>query len=319
VGAVSSFATRRLIDAAATLDPPERALVNLWVNQGLDDAEVARMTGMSHSVIAERRTRIVEHLSDELGLPPEDIRNALNKIVPALEDASTELEAPSGNGSAVAGAEAAPDFETAEEAATEPEAPAEAQAPEEAPKEASTDTIARSSSRRRPLLWAALTLVVLVVLIVVLTSGGSSRHQRPAATSTRSVATAPAVSTGQSPPRTSTSAPLLGVPGGPAHATGTVAVSRNGSTVKLDLSVRNLPPATHGHYEVWLYDSLIYSEDLGRLRGAATHVSLRIPADAGRYHWIDVSFQPVGRVFHSGESFLRSANPLFGKATPSSP
>jgi hypothetical protein len=298
VGAVSSIATRRLIDAAATLDPPERALVNLWVNQGLDDAEVARMTGMSDSVIAARRTRIVEQLSDELGLPPEDIRSALNKIVPAPEDASTELEAPSGNGSAGA-AEAAPDLETAEAAPTDKTSP--------------------SSSRRRPLLWAALILVVLVVLIVVLTSGGSSRHRRPAATSTRPVATAPAASTGQSPPTTSTSAPLLVVPGGPAHATGTVAVSRTGSTVKLNLSVRNLPPPVHGHYEVWLYDSLIYSEDLGRLRDGATRLSLRIPADAGRYHWIDVSSQPVGRVFHSGESLLRSTNPLFGKATPSSP
>ena len=90
MGAVTSLATRRLIDAAATLDPPERALVNLWVNRGLDDAEVARMTGMSDSVIAERRTRIVEQLSDELGLPPEDVRSALNELVPAPQDPSAE-------------------------------------------------------------------------------------------------------------------------------------------------------------------------------------------------------------------------------------
>ena len=117
-----------------------------------------------------------------------------------------------------------------------------------------------------------------------------------------------------------TPAALAVVPGGPAQATGSVKVARVGATIRLDLSVSNLPPASsHGHYEVWLYDSLIYSEDLGRLRNGVTHVSFRTPADAAHYPWIDVSFQPSGRVFHSGESILRSINPLAAKATPSSP
>ena len=139
---MTSLATRRLIDAAATLDAPERALVNLWVNRGLDDAEVARMTGMSESVIAERRTRIVERLSDELGLPAGDVRSALNELVPAPQDAWTELEATDDNGSAGT-AEVAPDSEPP------------------------PDPTLRSSSWRRSLLWAALALVVLAVLIVV--------------------------------------------------------------------------------------------------------------------------------------------------------
>ena len=160
--------------------------------------------------------------------------------------------------------------------------------------------------------------MALVVLIVVLTSGGSSRPPRQVATSARPVATSPGASTGQSPPTPSTSVPLRVVPGGPAHATGTVALSRSGGTIRLNLSVSNLPTPARGHYEVWLYDSLIYSEDLGRLGNGATHVSFSVPADARRYPWVDVSFQPVGRVFHSGESLLRSTNPLFGRATPSS-
>jgi hypothetical protein len=288
---VSRLATRRLIDAAATLEPPERALMNLWVNQGLGDAEVARMTGMSESVIAERRARIVEHLTEELGLPPEDIRAALDTIVPGPETASPEPEAPSVNGSAAMAAEAAPDGDEA--------APS------------------RSSPSRRRLLWAGLTLVVLVVLIVALTSGGSSRRPRSAVASTRSATPAPAGTSAQSQPPNS-SAPLLVLSGGPTRATGSVKVNRIGHTVRLDLSVRNLPPAaSHGHYEVWLYDSLIYSEDLGRLRAGVTHVSLRMPADAGHYRWIDVSFQPLGRVFHSGESILRSTNPLAAKVKPS--
>jgi len=79
--------------------------------------------------------------------------------------------------------------------------------------------------------------------------------------------------------------------------------------------VSNLPPASHGHYEVWLYDSLVSSEGLGSLRTGVTRLSLRVPANARRYPWIDISFQPLGNVFHSGESVMRSANPLFGKPT----
>jgi hypothetical protein len=79
---MNDFASGRLIDAAATLDPADRALWNLWVNRGLDDAAVARMTGMSSETIAGRRARVVEHLGAVLDQPAQNVLTALTEIVP---------------------------------------------------------------------------------------------------------------------------------------------------------------------------------------------------------------------------------------------
>ena len=75
-----NLATRRLIDASATLPAADRALLSLWTQRGLNDAAMARMTGMTPAAIVERRERIVGALSAELGLPPEDISGALAGI-----------------------------------------------------------------------------------------------------------------------------------------------------------------------------------------------------------------------------------------------
>src|SRR5665213_4245292 len=79
---MTRFATRRLIDAAAKLDPADRALLNLWVNRGLDDERLTELTGMSIDALHARREKIVAQLAAELGLPDEDIRGALAQISP---------------------------------------------------------------------------------------------------------------------------------------------------------------------------------------------------------------------------------------------
>lgn len=71
------LATRRLIHATAALPPVDRALLNLWVNRGLEDRQLARMAGLSVAVVAKRRAGIVDALSIELGLPPTEIEAAL--------------------------------------------------------------------------------------------------------------------------------------------------------------------------------------------------------------------------------------------------
>src|SRR5664280_518641 len=63
---MSRLATRRLIDAAASLEAADRALLNIWMSRGLDDADLARMTGMTEATIAGRRERIVAQLSTVL-------------------------------------------------------------------------------------------------------------------------------------------------------------------------------------------------------------------------------------------------------------
>lgn len=134
-------ASRRLIDASASLDPAERALLNIWVNRGLDDTAVARMTGMSAAAVAARRDRIIAGLSRELGLPPDDIRTAL-----------ADLETPADHAEA-AGASTQPS-----PAATTLPAAAE---PANAANQARGRRVARGA-------LAALAAAVVVVLLLVL-------------------------------------------------------------------------------------------------------------------------------------------------------
>jgi hypothetical protein len=102
---------------------------------------------------------------------------------------------------------------------------------------------------------------------------------------------------------------LAGLPGGLAHASGSVKLSGKLKNLKLNLRVRGLPAADAGHYEVWLYNTVIDSRPLGRLRNGHHRLTVHLPANARHYRWIDISFQPVGAVNHSGESELRASNP----------
>jgi hypothetical protein len=305
---VNRFATRRLIDASATLDAADRALLNIWVNRGLDDGALARMTGLSVATIAQRRARVIAQLSDELGLPPEHVRSALTEIAVVPDSPPDDPAARGITLTPSARAPATVNLLTR---------PAEAHG-----RAAPPDTAAPAPRRRW--MWVALVAIVLIaaiVLVIVLGSGGSggSGH-RHATTATQARASAQTVSSAATPapaptPTATESRALVALPGGLRRATGTVAIAGTSPNLDLNLSVRNLPPLSHGHYEVWLYESLIYSQPLGRLRAGVTPMSVALPRDARRYPWIDVSIQPPGAVFHSGDSVLRAANPRFAEGS----
>lgn len=281
-------ATSRLMEATASLPPADRALVNLWVNRGLDDAALAALLRISEEAIAGRRARIVEHVSATLGLPPDHVRAALNEITVASTSENGDAAVP-----------APPVREaTAANSTAEPE------------------VIPTPRERRRPQRWrlglTTLVIAAVCVLVVALASSGTGHRRRltGARTSTHTVPTSPRGST------TSSGGDVLStLPGGTSHASGSVAMSPG---LRLSLRVSNLAPASQGHYEIWLYNSVTNSVPLGRLRAGVNQLSLPLPQGAAGYHWIDISFQPVGAVFHSGESLLRAANPLFGKAASSS-
>jgi hypothetical protein len=323
---VTKVATTRLIDASAVLEPADRALVNLWVNRGLDDAAVARMTHTSEAAIAERRARIVEQLSAELGLPPENVGAALAEITLTPEgpdtDTDTDVASADSNGSADLSTETETETETPEPAETDPEVAG----PEVGAAEPEPDGASQQRRRRRPVLLVLVALVAVVVLVIVLTSGGAGHRRVPtpttasattsaSATTTSTTATGPASSTGTTPAADA----LTPLPGGLTGVHGTVGITRHGGNLTLNLRVTPLRSPVNGHYEVWLYNSLLSSEPLGRLRSGVTDLVLRLPAGAKRYRWIDVSFQPLGDTYHSGESVLRARNPLLGgAASPSS-
>jgi hypothetical protein len=143
-----------------------------------------------------------------------------------------------------------------------------------------------------------------VIVVVAIVSHGSGGSAAPASHAPPSPTAAATRSPGD---------PLVVLPGGPAHVTGTALVTGSASSLRLHLSVSNLPAEPEGHDEIWLYNSIVYARDLGRLPAGESHLTLRLPPNARRFHWIDISFQPPGAVFHSGESLLRSLNPLFRK------
>lgn len=337
---MTRLSSRRLIDASDTLDAADRALLNIWLNRGLDDAALAHMTGMTEQTIADRRARIVEQLSAVLGLPPDNVRSALTEIAASPElhlaagadAAETGAAAPAANGTAlapeVAGARPGPNGGSPPELVTpSADGPARRRPGDTASAGATAapalEPDTGSSSRRRRWLWNALALfviVIAVVLVISLASGGSGHHRGPARASTQTVP--PTSPTSPSPSPTVSrppGEPLVPLSGGADHPTGTVQITGTGPHLKLYLSVSNLPVASHGHYEIWLYDSIVYAEALGRLPTGVSHVSLPLPRNADRFHSVDISFQPVGLVFHSGESVLRSVNPLFAKATARRP
>jgi hypothetical protein len=329
---LSSLATRRLIDAAAKLHPAERALLNLWVNRGLDDGRLAQLTGLSAEALKTRRAQIVGRLSDELGLPPPEIHDALTKI--AASSGEHVALSPNGRNSTGRPAAAGSVNGTHPAIALEPPEPSAA-ADVGAPSAAAHAAPADAGNRRRVVRMAiaGLLLVLVVVLIVAVTTSGGAKHRAavakpPTATTAAAPTPTPITSTISSPPvanpvtttpkqaqiptrtaRGPLAVPLSGLPGGFGKADGSVQLFGPLKHLRLKLRVRGLPKPRHGHLEVWLYNSVLDSRPLGRLRAGVHVVALRLPAQARRYRWIDISFQPLGAVNHSGESELRATNP----------
>ncbi len=306
---MTQIATARLIDASAALSPADRALLNLWVNRGLDDEALARLSHVDVDAIAVRRANIVEHLSQELGLPPADIRSALDELAASAREAlAPQRHAGATNGVApagIVGVEPAPAASESEEEPTHP--PTASESPQEPAHPPSGGRVAPARRFRRST-WIGLLIaavVVVVVVIVALASADGTRHR--------------AVTVRSTPARTGTAAPvpqrpshrqtLTALPGGPQGAGGSVAVVGPPSHPRLALSVTGLLRVQGGHYEAWLYNSILDSVPVTRLRAPKTRITVVLPGDYRRYRWIDISFQPPGMLNDSGESVLRAPTP----------
>jgi hypothetical protein len=296
---MADLATRRLIDAAANLDPADRALLNLWVNRGLDDERLMGLTGMSTEALHARRENIVAQLAADLGLPEPDVRVALDQISPDDE----ALNTPDGTAATAPSPNGVP-------AVTESSGPEETPAP--TPDPAPTAEPPRHRRHRRWVGLAALGVIAVAVIVIVAGRGSSSPTSRPAASTESTPTASTAAPTVPSPTHRTggpVPAPLAGLPGGLERATGSVKLTGAVRHLRLKLTVRGLPAARRGHYEVWLYNSVLDSRPLARLRTGHHRLTTRLPRTARRYRWIDISFQPLGVVNHSGESELRASNP----------
>ena len=310
-------AAQRLIDASGKLDPADRALLSLLVNHGMDGDALARALHLDHARVAERRRELAEHLGAVLELPAAFVSEQLDELAQSarseqLATASVDRTPETSAGAAAVIGASAPDT-------TPPADP-------------------KTRQRRRGWLLAAVLLAAIAaVLIVSLTSAGASKpgaskptaattgtspRTTPSVTSTS--ATTPATTSTTTPTATTPSTPSGGItpsspvrerpvletlPGGPAGMSGSIGLAGAAAKPRLVITVSGLPPAGTGHYEVWLYNSVIDSRGIARLGATGGTATVPLPRDFRRFRWIDVSMQPAGTTVHSGISMVRAAVP----------
>ncbi len=296
---VEHIATRRLVEASAALDPASRALLSLWLHRGLSNEVIAQLAGLETHEVAVRKLEMVRQLSRELELPPLEVLAALRGIVsPPRNPTGPVPAAPVGNGAAPADANGA--AATAEPDTVSP--------PGDEPAVDAPEPGNSGLRRRYGLIGAAVLTAAIVagVLLAVL----------PDHTSRPSVSPAPPAVTGTSSARVADGArqTLTPLSSRAPHARGAVSASRVGTArahhLELNLTVSGLPTPRHGRYEVWLFNSIINARSLGVLHAGVDRLSLRLPGDAANYRAIDISLQPPGYRYDSGESVLRAKNPV---------
>lgn len=307
-------ATARLIEAAATLDPASRALLNMWLHRALPDAELARMAGLEPAAVTARKLDIIEHLSEQLRLPPYEIVAALGTIT--REPAAAPVHA---NGAPPKQPPPRRQAHATAESRVPPLPAVRLRRGRSALGHLTGTTRLDSRARRRALEFLIPTLMVAAILLVTLLpqgGGADSRDVPPGArrpglparadAGRRVAAPRSSVRRARADPPPARLAPIPGLRGG---AGGRVQVLTRGGRRMLLVAVRGLPTAAGGRYVAWLYTTVIDSAPLGPLPATGSAM-LRLPPDAARFDWIDVSFQPAGDTLDSGESVLRSPNPL---------
>ena len=290
-------------DVLNDLDPLSRALLDLSIQRGMDDAEIAQVLGTDEDSVFEVRVGLLRNLAEKVA--PEQAEADL----PELQTAVAERLYPGGGSQTAVEAEPAPEAEAEPEATAEPEpepepepdAGPEAEAkPEPEPAAAAPSTPAATSRRRSwlPIVLPILLLLAVVAFIIAAGSGddGDGQASKPPAEQQQSTqATAPDTTPKPEEPKPTKLTAL-----GSGSATGTAAVDDGGLTMTL----RNLPDASGGTYTVWLYNSVIDAKQIGTVKNGK--VDAKLPDNADKYEFVDVSVEPKdGNPNHSGQSVLR--------------
>lgn len=86
---------RALERALATLDPGDRALLDLSVNRGIPEERIAALLGLGSGAIAERRTSLVDSLAAPAGLAGPEARPRIEAMLREVGD-RTWLGEPAG-------------------------------------------------------------------------------------------------------------------------------------------------------------------------------------------------------------------------------
>jgi hypothetical protein len=270
------------------LDPLSRALLDLSIQRGMEDAEIAEVLGTDAASVHEVRVGLLQNLAEKVA--PEQAGAELAVLEAAVvarlypdEAAPVDAEEPTVDAEelAVDADDLGDEVDEAEldETPIEAEPPAEVQPPR--PLQPSEPSPPRG--RRSPvvILLPLLLLAAVVALIVALAGGGEDEGEN----------------TRGQPASQSAGKHVRLEPIAPSRANGDATLDGD----RLTLTVRGLPK---GRYEAWLYNSVIDAAPLKTLNGSKLTVSL--PDDVDRYRYVDISREPAdGNPNHSGQSVLR--------------
>jgi hypothetical protein len=285
----------RLPAAIGDLDPGNRALLDLSLRRGVSDAEIGELLRKEPDDVARGREAVLELLADALDIGGHDRRERVRQAVTALPDEAWSPAAPP----------PPPPRETVVLRQPRPAPPVDREPDEPDEERASTarkpgdDFYFTPEDERRPrrlgLLWVLGLMAVLgVVAAIVLSSGDDDSTDD----GNRSQPTPSQDGPGGEPGGgTAQLAPLGGGPG-----EGRLSITDEGATI----TVSDLPKPS-GSYQVWLYNSVVQAQSLGSIQGGSGRLEVRLPPDARRYQFLDVSHEPAdGNQNHSGESVLRA-------------
>jgi hypothetical protein len=291
--------------ALSRLDPASRALLDLSLRRGMRPEEIGELLGTDPESVIVAREGALEQLASELGMDDvselDDVRARLAELPAAAwtgeamaRAAEREPETPAVEAAGPESAERGPEERTAK---AEPAVAARGPAADRKPAE-------RERKSRLPLLLALLAVAAIVLVVVLASSGGdedttaaSSQPSNTQAQKPKPHKSKPAKPAAPKPGPTVKLTPLSDARG----ATGSAALTQGGK--RLAIKVSGLPPAS---YQVWLYDSVIDTVSLTKVKGAEFDLDLKLPRNASHFRYVDISREPAdGNPNHSGESVLR--------------
>ena len=285
-------------DVLNDLDPLSRALLDLSIQRGMDDAEIAQVLGTDEDSVFEVRVGLLRNLAEKVA--PEHAESNL----PELQTAVAERLYPEDQ-TAVEADDLGDEVDEAELEETPVEAEPEAQAveaePDPEPAPAAITPARAPTSRRRsllPIIVPILLLLAVVAIIIAAGSGGDDDNDQASKPAGQQQPAQP--TTKDTPAKAEKPKPTRLTAFGTGGATGTAAIAND----RLTMTLRNLPAAQGATYTVWLYNSVIDAQRIGVVKDGK--VVAKLPGDADQYRYLDVSREPNdGNPNHSGQSVLR--------------
>ena len=321
----------RLPAALADLDPGNRALLDLSLRRGVSDAEIGELLRKEPDEVSRGRDAVLELLADALDLDGHDRRERVRRAVaelpddawsgtrsappPAVEPMEPEREraipedfddpepsrTPLHDDFDEPEPEPEPEAPEPQERAEEPEEPAEKPAPLERdiaprgevflPREQERERRSRSA-----LIFGLLGLLVVLALAATLLFGGSDDDGG-------GEPTPPPADSGdpEPPPAGGKGVALSAIGDGPGS--GRFAPAGGGRYV---ITLKDLPQPS-GAYQAWLYNNVVDAVPLGTFREGSGRLAIRLPANAAKYRFLDISQEPAdNNRNHSGDTVMRA-------------